>query len=77
MSDNDRIRASITATLAEIAEAQQTLGIPPEPEEWHQLSEIVQRIERRLAANRFKWPAVERHVLEQKNCATHIEQERP
>ena len=54
MTDNDRIRKSISATLSEIEQA---------PSQWQQLGdviealEIIRRIERRLSAAR--WPVLD------------------
>jgi len=48
MSENDRTRASISATVAEIGQEHQALGIPVDADDFLEAWEIIDRIERRL-----------------------------
>ncbi len=52
MSETDHARASISATVNEIAEGHARLGIPVEHEEFCEAWAILQRIEQRILAAR-------------------------
>lgn len=45
---NNHVRASISATLAEIAQTHKALGLPVEPDEFGEAWSVICRIERRL-----------------------------
>lgn len=51
MSDNERVRASISATMDEIVRGHQALGLPIDREDF-EAYEILHRIERRILAQR-------------------------
>jgi hypothetical protein len=54
MSDNDRARASIDATLTEIGQGHAALGIPVEEDEFLEAWEIIDRLERHYQEARAK-----------------------
>ncbi len=54
MSENDRVRTSISATLTEIGQGHAATGLPVDDDEFLEAWEIVDRIERRLQEARAK-----------------------
>lgn len=54
MSENDRTRASITATLDEIVQRHITLGIPIDEDDFGEAWEIVDRLERHMQAQKAR-----------------------
>lgn len=58
---NDRTRASITATMAEIVKGHEALGLPIEEEDFNEAWAILDRIEKKLVEAKAKawserWP---------------------
>ncbi len=61
MSENDCTRRSITATVDEIVQGHQALGLPVEEEEFLEIWEVINRIEKQLVDAKAKawaerWP---------------------
>lgn len=52
MSESDRARASINATLDEIVQRHEALGIPIDEDDFDEAWEIIDRLERHMQAQK-------------------------